>query len=172
MKQYTLRNFTKDRLARVSREWAIIAGEEEFEVELAPVFDWCSGHLVHIDGDAHAMEVYDAESGNTDLILEMVNGKRGALSKLLKIHLSPRFWAASKDDDLLEELIDAYASTIVSVIDHGIDGGFDEIKIYGRTDAVLGMLQRLQAGWVELGTTWTASMQGRWISISRAQKRV
>lgn len=165
---YTLRSFSRDRLSRVSREWAPLAGEEEFEVELAPVFDWCVDHLVHREGDAHALELYAPDHGDTDMILEMVNGRRGSLSKLLKVHISPRFWpAADGDEGLLDELVHAYASAFTLVIGSGMQGGFDEIKIYGRREGMFAMLKRLQSEWSLFGTEWTASMQGRWLSIKK-----
>jgi hypothetical protein len=111
------------------------------------------------------MELYGPHSGETPAILEMVNGRRGALSKLLKLHLSPKYWDV--DAKLREELIAVYAAVFINVISAGIDSGVEEIKIYGRDEPMFGILKRLEETWKAGDTGWGASIQGRWLAISK-----
>lgn len=165
---YELLSFSADRLGEVAGEWKAIAGEDEFKVELAAAFEWCESHLQHKEGDAHALELFNVTRGVTDGILEVVNADRGALTKLLKLWVSPTFWAIDPADrDLLERAIELYAAAHVEVIAKAVGGGCEEVKIYGRTDTMLGVLKRIQAIWPSDKTGWSASMQGRWLSIRK-----
>lgn len=163
--RFQLRSFTHESLSEAARGWEAIAGEDEFEVELSALFDWCATHLTHVDGDAHALELFDTERQETAAILEMVNGKRGAMTKLLKFWPSPEFWKAEGDAELRSRLGWVYAGAFYNVLASGMSG--DEVRIYGRNNTMYTILSELQKMWVGDQTGWDASMQGRWLALNK-----
>jgi hypothetical protein len=156
-------------LARVAEEWEKLAGSDEFEVELSALFEWCQSHLTPAAGEGHAMQVFNGESGQTDAILEMVSGKRGSLTKLLKIYVSPRYWPADRDLEVRDRFEALYTGIFVRVISASIGQTVvEEIRLYGRSDLMYVMLKSLAANWGSIsGLMWSASMEGRWLSLKR-----
>ncbi|PWB97054.1 hypothetical protein [Homoserinimonas hongtaonis] len=168
MTSYLLREFTPERLSDVAGQWEELAGEDEFVVEMATVFAWAESHLVHRDGDAYALELYDPLTDKAGAILEVVDGRRGTLTKLLKLYVSPEFWNMEQQSDRLQ-LIDMHASAYTEIIRVGMDKGVEDVKIYGRTDMMLEILKVLQSTWPTEFTGTIATMEGRWLRIARGQ---
>lgn len=163
-----LRPFTAAELSATAYDWEGRAGSDEFEVELAAVFEWVATHLVPLPGDSHAIQVYNLVEGRTQAVLEMIDGRRGGrakMSKLFKIWVSPEFWPADRDPSVRSGFVDLYAGILVHVIAKGMFDGIDEIRIYARTDALMTLLETLQSKWGSLGTPWSASMEGRWFVL-------
>lgn len=163
MHRHELRQFTAERLEVVREQWRQLAGEDEFDVELAPLFEWCTTHLSPQTGDSQARELHHIDRDQTDAILEVVDNKRGA--KLLKLYLSPEFWAIDTPS-VRTGVARLHATAFVQVIRDGIARGAPLVKIYGRSNLMLSILQDLQTQWASLGTDWDAAMQGRWLAIS------
>lgn len=149
----------------MASNWRGVAGEDEFAVELATVFDWCATHLEPTENDAHAMELVDVDSNEAGAILEVITTRRGSLSKMLKIYASPYFWAVDRDPEIKWEAVELYAAAFVRMISRGIQSGVGEIKIYGRTGQMLDILKSLERIWNDEGTGWSATLGGRWLSI-------
>lgn len=163
--RYELRPFTAERLVEVTSRWTDIAGQEEFEVELGGLFSWCSTHLEHRDGDGYALELYNVTKDKTDAILDVSQGKWGTMTKLLKMYVSPEFWPA---DEKTPALLATHAGAYTAFIYQGLGDGVREVKIYGRTEVMLTMLTTLQEMWSSFDTGSAATMQGRWLSITRS----
>jgi len=164
---YHLRPMTAGRLFDVAADWRTLAGEDEFTVELAAVFDWCATHLTPTENDAHAMELVDDDTGVTGAILEVITARRGRLSKMLKIYASPHFWTVDRDPLIKREVVELYAAAFVLMIADGISSGVDEIKIYGRTSQMLDILSSLETIWNSGDRSgWSATLAGRWLSIA------
>lgn len=162
--EHQLRKFTHARFEAVRVRWRELAGDDEFDIELAPMFDWCSSHLSPQVGDSHALELYHPTRDETDAILEVVDNMRGA--KLLKLYVSPAYWAIDSDETRTR-VVELHAAAFVRLIANGIDRGAGVVKIYGRSDLMLTLLERLRTGWPSEETGWDAAMQGRWLAISR-----
>lgn len=158
-----LREFSDQRLADVRDRWLAIAGEDEFQVELSPFFAWCATHVQPKTGDSHALELFNAKTGETDAIVEIVNAREGKLHKLLKLIVSPRLWDIDANRD---EVVSLYASAFSSVIDNGIMEGVNDIKIYGRNDLMRSILRSLHAHWPQDGFGATVKFEGRWLTFT------
>lgn len=173
-----LRKFTPESLAATAEHWKSISGEDEFQAELSTLFDWCDTHLEHRDGDAFALDLYDPDTEHTGAILEIVRTKRGVLTKLLKLYPSPEFWNADSDPVQRDALGQLYGDAFVAVIGDGIgltDPGvigsgtteINEIKIFGRTNAMYELLRHVKTMWSSSRTGWDATMEGRWLALSK-----
>lgn len=159
-----MRSFTLTRLEVVTNQWRETAGEDEFDVELAPLFNWCATHVSPRTGDSCAHELYNTETGRTDAILEVVDNARGA--KLLKLFTSPEFWAADTKE-ARAQIVRLHTAAFLQVIQDGITRGIGLVKIFGRSPLMLRVLQELHTLWPSEQTGWEATMQGRWLAISR-----
>ncbi|MEZ3155535.1 hypothetical protein AB1K56_01280 [Microbacterium sp. BWR-S6Y] len=178
MSHRELRKFTAESLAATADDWKSIAGEDEFQAELSTLFEWCEDHLEHRDGDAFALDLYDPDTNHTGAILEIVRTKRGVMTKLLKLYPSPEFWNADSDPVQRDALGRLYGDAFVSVIGDGIGltdpsvigsgtTEVDEIKIFGRTNAMYELLRSVVLFWSSSHTGWDAKMEGRWLALSR-----
>jgi len=163
MAKYEIRQFTRERLEEVRQRWRGIAGDDEFDIEFMSLFEWCETHIEPSEGDSQAWELYNTDTSGCDAIIDMVDSKKGTLSKLLKLFLSPVFWdVESKRDQVISLYIDAF----VEVIKNGAIKGAQDVKLYGRNDLMLSLLRSIHAHWHVPGTT--ASFQGRFLTISLA----
>jgi hypothetical protein len=162
--RHQLRQFTRQRFEAVRDRWRELAGgDDEFDSELAPMFEWCTSHLSPRAGDSQAFELYHVERDETDAILEVIDSRRGA--KLLKLFPSPEFWVIDSDE-ARTRVTELYGGAFAQVIANGIAKGTPLVKIYGRSDPMVTLLQGLQTRWPaeELGSD--AAMEGRWLAIS------
>lgn len=162
---FELRTFTLDRLNEVAADWATLAGQDEFDIELAPVFEWCRTHLEHADGDGHALELFDPTTHTTVAILEMVDGHYGQLKKLLRLIVSPEFWNVTTTSSNWNRLVETHTYAYAGVITQGMAGSYTNVKIYGRTDIMMMILTLIKKKWNSIGAKGTAHMRGRWLSI-------
>ncbi len=165
---FKLRPFTAERLVEVASRWTDLAGQEEFEVELGTFFDWCGAHLEHKEGDGYALELYNVTKGKTDAILDVNQGRWGTMTKLIKMHLSPEFWPI---DTVSDDVVKTHAGAYATFISQGLGDGVNEVKIYGRSNVSVTMLTTLQKLWPNYNTGSVATMQGRWLSITRSEKK-
>lgn len=166
MAEHVLREFTADRLSTVEQDWRQLAGDDEFDSELSPMFGWCASHINHQDGDSQALELFDPVREKADAILEVVNTRQGRMTKLLKLYISPEFWGAEDDDNLLDQIAELHGSAYAEVLVTGIAQGVREVKIYGRTNLMLDLLRRVHMHWNPVAAGWSTKMQGRWLAIS------
>lgn len=163
MPSHQLREFTSEQLGATRQQWAVLAGEDVFDVELAQLFDWCEAHLSPSKGDSRALELYNTERDQTDAILDVVD--HTGRVKLLKLWPSPEFWGIETQQER-QRVVDLHVQAFVQVIATGIVNGAPVVKIYGRSNLMLKILQELQAIWPGDETGWNAAMQGRWLAIS------
>lgn len=163
MSKYKIREFTAERLAEVRRQWAGLAGDDEFAIEMAGLFDWCATHIKKQDGDSQAWELYNQDSDRCDAIVEIVDSHHGSLSKLLKLFLTPELWDA---DDKREQIRALHLDAYTEVIRSGVHRGAKDVKLYGRTDLMLSILRSIHAHWPAEETGAQASFKGRWLTIT------
>lgn len=163
MKSHQIRKFTPERLHAVRSAWNTLAGDDEFEIELAPFFDWCETHIDQHGGDSHACELHNTLTGACDAIIELVDSPQAKLSKLLKLFISPEMWDV---DDKREQVVNLYVNAFIQVIDNGWIKGSKHIKLYGRTSLMLSILHTIHAQWPAASTRSTATFQGRWLTIT------
>jgi hypothetical protein len=94
--KYTLTTFTSVQYTSTKASWEALAGPDAFDVELAPFFSWVETHIQPTHGDSVALQLVNQDAdGRVDAIVEVVDSRRGTLSKLLKIVVSPQFWDIS-----------------------------------------------------------------------------
>ena len=162
---YSMRELNEQRVDIILEEWRNIAGEDEFSLELEPMFDWCRSHTEQKDGDSRAWELYDPKSDECCAIVEIVDSRRGGLSKLLKLFVTPQFWDM---DNNRKCVIEIYMATFFEVTKKGILVGAERVKLYGRTDLMLSILTSIHARSME--ASWPknikAGIEGRWLTLS------
>lgn len=161
MAKYELRQMDTNRLNEIKNRWRGIAGEDEFDIEFAGLFEWCSSHLEPKEGDSQAWELYNTDTAASDAIVELVDSSKGKLTKLLKLFLSPVFWDVEAKR---EEVISLHIDAFVEVIKNGVLRGAKDVKLYGRNDLMLSLLRSIHAHWKVEGTN--AHFQGRFLTIS------
>lgn len=161
MEHYRLKPLTDELLDQIAERWKQHAGDEEFEVELGALFGICRGDL------SFAQALANSKTDEVEALLEVVDtpfGRNGSTTKLLKIVISPEYWATNSPSRT--RLVEIFASAAASVIANGIGNQRDAVKIYGRTDLMLEVLRSLTEVWDTLDTGWSAAMQGRWLTIT------
>lgn len=169
----TIRELSQERLQEIRESWEKMAGEDTFLVELASVFDTVNRSLSSEGASAPYRELV-SESGETLALLELFDTKRGHLTKLLTFHHSPATW---RDDStsMAEDLANVYIDAFLGVIELGRDrsqtgpqSSFHEVKIYGRGEAMMAMLQTIHALWPKLGNAAGAetAIEGRWLRVT------
>lgn len=161
MAKYEIRELTPDRLIEVRDRWRGIAGDDEFDIELAGLFEWCSSHLKHQEGDSQAWELHNQDSNQCDAIVDLVASRKGALTKLLKLFLSPNLWDVESNR---EAVISLYVDAFIEVIKGGLLKGAKDVKLYARNDLMMSLLRSIHAYWHVEGTK--AHFQGRFLTIS------
>jgi len=161
MSKYQIREFTPERLKETGQRWRGIAGEDEFDIELSGLFDWCTTHLQPTDGDSQAWELHNTDNGECDAIMEMVDSQKGTLTKLLKLFLTPKLWDVEANR---EAVISLYIDLFVEAIKAGALKGAKDVKLYGRNDLMLSLLRSIYAHWQIEGTK--ARFEGRFLTIS------
>ena len=164
MTELVLRPLTTDRVSKIADEWSQQVEPDVFESELSLLFSWCSTHTEHVEGDAHAVEVFDTVAGSCEAILEIVNGKGGRMYKLLKLYLSPKYWPLYDAESIAQQILALYAQTLSLVIDKATSDGFKELRIYGRTNDLLDILRSIESNWDSVAIDWDAIIQGRWLN--------
>ena len=163
MAEHKLVALNDEVLDRTAHDWRNQAGVEEFEVELSALFEACRTN------HGFAQALVNSETGKTGALLEVVDtpfGKDGAVSKLLKVWVSPEYWASNNPDR--KQLIEVYLWAYLQVISSGMYNRRDTVKIYGRTDLMLDVLHSLKDVWnTDVNTNWTASIAGRWLVLMK-----
>lgn len=167
MRDYALVALTTETLDEVASAWRAEAGADEFELELSVVFDWAQENASRRPGQGHARGLRNQSTGGIDAILETVPSPNISLTKLLKIYLRPKFWGADPDAETLDHLVAVHAGAYVEVIAEARQDDINEVKLYGRDSFALVLLTAVQRGWDSAATGWSATLQGRWLSLKR-----
>lgn len=149
-------------------QWEEFAGVDEFASELKIPL----GHLLHqLKSDAKGFEstvslhsVRDKSTGDCMALVELIDSDRKGLTKILKFIISPWFWRADTEIERRALLADVHIDTYTQVIESKLANGMQEVKVYGREDAALNILQSVHDNWPH-GDRIRVQMQGRWLSI-------
>lgn len=163
MSAYIIREFTKARLSQVRAQWKSVAGEDEFELELGGFFDWCEDHISPCDGDSQAWELYAEKTDSCDAIVELVDSRKGELTKMLKLFVTPEMWDVEAHRS---RIVSLYVDCFTQVIAKGILQGTKNVKLYGRNDLMFSILRSLHAAWPAEETRTQAEVNGRWLTIT------
>lgn len=166
MPNYELQRMTAGQLQDVEQNWKTIAGVDEFEVELAVVFEWASSRLEPATGSSHALALVNETTSATDALLEIIDADRGRMTKLLTLYPSPSFWDVP-GSVTRKMLTDLYTGAIANVLDLGRERRtVQDIKIYGRSAEMLELLKHIKDVWGDtVMPGWDVSMQGRWLAV-------
>lgn len=168
MTRHRLNELTSERLEGIRSDWSSFAGEDEVAVELSAAFDWASQHLHEENNNSQALELRNEDTGDADAILELVTSKRGAMTKLLKVYYSPRFWGTGAGNDDVDALADIFVGAFSEVVRRTARSGVvQEVKVYGRSDHMYEILSLIATKWVE-DDSWSVAMEGRWLRLAKA----
>lgn len=157
---------SQNRLDLIALNWKDTAGNEEFAIEIAEVFESAKSNLTHRQGFGHYVELYEVATDDAHALLEVVDSPNTALTKLLKIWISPKFWGLDGSAESIQSLSEVHAGAYAGLIESGLDKGFKDVKIYGRTDYMFKVLTYLSENWDEIGQYTSAKMEGRWLRVS------
>lgn len=164
MSQYALTTFTSDQYTSAKAAWENFAGGADvFDVELAPFFCWVETHISPCDGDSVALQLVNKVADDrVDAIVEVVDSRRGVLSKLLKIVVSPQFWNVS---DCRDQIIEIYKEIFTQFATSNTQVARQrKVKIYGRDDDMMSILRSLHSHWSVPNTS--ADFEGRFLAIT------
>jgi hypothetical protein len=166
MSKYSLIPFTPESLANAKRAWEAIVGIDAFDVEFAPFFEWAEGHIDPKEHDSRAFDLSNNDvEGRTDAIVEVVDSRKGALSKLLRIIPSPQFCDVTNSR---AELVQLYTETFFQVIvAGGLHGQQRKVKLYGRDDDMMSLLRSIHSHWAVPDSS--ADFEGRFLAITLSQ---
>ncbi len=164
MSKYSLVKFTPESFAHTKAAWEAIAGADAFDVEFSAFFDWAGAHLVAKAHDSVALCLSNNDVGGlVDAIVEVVDSREGALSKLLKIIPSPLFWDVNNARD---EIVNLYTEVFFQVILTAGNGaiGQRKVKLYGRDDDMMSILRSIHSHWAIPNTS--VDFEGRFLAIT------
>ena len=164
-----LTTFSSGSLETTAAEWRETAGEDAYEVELVPLFDFCRTNRAQRPGYAWVRGLLNQATGRVDAILETVPSPQRQSTKLLKIWISPDFWLIDDDSgDAFVALLEVHLGAYLAMFAEATSEDLAEVKMYGRTAVSLHLLASIQERWDSTSTGWTATMQGRWLSMRQA----
>lgn len=166
LSMYALRQMSQERIDLIALNWKMTAGSEEFAIEIAEVFESAKSHLSHRQGFGHYLELFEVESNDAHALLEVIDSPNAALTKLLKIWISPKFWGLDGSSESIHSLSRVYSGAYAGLIESGFDKGFKDVKIYGRNNFMLEVLTYLSNNWDESDQSTSAKMEGRWLRVS------
>lgn len=167
MADYRLCNLTIERLRDIRDSWESLAGTDEFAVEMSATFEWAEPRLKETPGDSQAFELRNEITGDAEALLEIINSSDGELTKLLTLYTSPAHWG--EEDDNIGALAELYGGAFVEVLSRGMKQPTGRVvKVYGRDNDLLYILRQVKENWDKAESLgWNASMEGRWLAISR-----
>lgn len=177
-----LRRMTADSLEMIRDQWTAIAGEDEFEVLLSSTFEGIEEDLSKVGFNVPVHAYLLAAPGISrkdgvqvvDAILELTDTKRGMMTKLLTVHVSPEYIGWDSDSELRSKVTSVYSKVLAYVISLGQERSSEsdhELKIYGRNNAMLELLKEVEEKWQLIDEmtpefdTW-AKIKGRWLEIT------
>lgn len=165
-------------LDRIRQSWMDQAGADEFIAELGTVFD---GMERDVKSSAPDSGVFvglcdESEAGNEkfDAIVELIDTRRGSMTKVLTINLSPEYWQWEHTEAQRDQVILVYTTVLAHMISFGevrAEDGQHDLKIFGRAQPLFEMLGSVQRGWnhvsaIQENHSSVAKMEGRWLKIS------
>lgn len=163
----TLKQFSKESLLTTKDAWRTAAGEDEFSVECTPIFEWAENHISYIpQADSHAYGVFRNGDAAADAIVEVIETKRGqkGLSKLLRVVVSPSYWEVDKHREMI---LDIYTDAIFGTIQLAMRKGVSVVKLYGRTDQLMSILESLHSHIQRKPIAGVhAAISGRWLVLT------
>lgn len=162
-----IKKFTQRNLASTRRAWQK-AADAAYATECLPILEWVEGHMDYANpntGDSFAYGLFSPESQAAEAILDVVLQKnRGGLTKLLKITVSPDYWAGGAKQ---HDMATIFASGIIGTILLSKESQCRTVKLYGRTEELLSILHSvrnvIEVDAQKLGIRCT--IQGRWLEI-------
>lgn len=152
-------------LSEIQSAWEGEAGADEFQAELGMIFSGIADDLGRKDISNEYLVL--EENGTPRAVLELIDTKRGAMTKLLSLHLSPTYW----DSPTQSMLTEVYYVSIISVLEVGTEranqsnANAHEVKIYGRNRELLDILRAINDNWKPTPPL-EVSMAGRWLSVT------
>jgi hypothetical protein len=161
MSKYKLIPFDQPSFLDARRKWEALAGEDAFDLEFSPLFDWARNHLLQQDGDSIALNLHNNDTLSTDAIVEVVSSRKGAMSKLLKVIPSPKFWDINNSR---ADIITLYTEVFFEVITREGFGASRKVKLYGRDDEMMSILRSIHGIWAIENTK--AEFEGRFLTFT------
>ncbi len=161
MSKYKLINFDSTSLLEARNKWEAMAGEDAFDLEFSPLFEWAGNHLAHVDGDSLALNLHNNDALRTDAIVEVVSSRKGKMSKLLKVIPSPMFWDVNNSR---ADIVTLYTDIFFEVLTRQ---GFDSsrtVKLYGRDDEMMSILRSIHGVWSMPNTK--VEFEGRFLTFT------
>lgn len=161
MAKYKLIKFTSDSLVETKAAWEAFAGADAFDLEFSAAFEWTQAHVNEQPNDSMALCLFNTDAQRTDAIIEVVDSRKGTLTKLLKIIPTPMFWDVNNSRT---EIIQLYTEAFFNVITHGGFGKSRTVKLYGRDDEMMSLLRSIHSHWAIADTS--IEFQGRFLTIT------
>ncbi len=171
---YGLQEITPELLKQTQKAWELVVGEEEFASEFQALFEWIGCHIDYADpkGNSLAYAIVDdgqkIASGFGEIVSTKHHGGRklGGLTKLLKVMVTPQYWEIASHK---QEIIGIFVAAIKGVTKISHQNKSKTIKIYGRTDSLLELLQGIHDSMQadeQSAKLITTCIKGRWLEIA------
>ena len=160
MAKYKLMTFSEESFAAAMASWRALTDEDVFELECAPIFAWAKDHLTRQQEGAFFLDLHNTDRDKTDALVEVISGKKGRLSKMLKVFLPPPLWPTESRKDVIE----IYTAVFFCMIEEKLFTENGVVKLYGRNDEMVSILRSIHAMWSIKGTT--AEFEGRFLTIT------
>ena len=175
----SLKKFNEESIEDTESAWLNAAdsyGIPTLDYEL--VLTWMKSHVNYdVEHDSSAYGIFSEESTEADAIVDVVYTKRPGPDvgwiKMLRVWLSPKYSPAEleSDNDKINEVLDIYTESIKGTILLTGTHTAKVIKLYGRDNNLLLLLQALKerlSSSDAFNQKIKAKMEDRWLVISIA----
>lgn len=171
---YQLQQFSLESVHLTLQNWQkAVQDDDLFALEYQDLFKWTESHIQYEDKDleSYAYGIFTKNSPNTAAhaivdIIQRPHGRRQ--TKLLKLVVSPQF-ADDTDVNNLNTLVDLMLAAVLGTVEISGRNSSSTIKIYGRTNSMLGVLRKLNdtiTNSPAFPKSITTKIAGRWLEIS------
>lgn len=171
----TIKKFSDDTLTDTHDSWISTAdGLGIPGIDYLTILAWAKNHTNYsADGDSLAYGIFEDGTDGALAIVDIIYSPRPGPDvgwlKMLRVSLGPTFAPSEidKNPDKMAQIIDIYAEATIGTIGLTGDHKSRVIKLYGRNDSLLALLNALNERLkVVLAGKCHTKMEGRWLIIS------
>lgn len=176
---YFLEKITENSLSKLRENWraqldSITDNADFVELGLDQIMAWCDANINKNKGEHCFWVLYDVDTCSPKAIIEMTDARRSKESsfKLLNVYFEPALALDYKESIEQEELFESVKITSYAIVESlktALQYGAQKLKIFGRTNQMLGLFDSLLSHQDLTGTEIKMSRHNNWLVIEKTK---